>query len=260
MSCHEGPSSATKGTRAWDRAGRPCQKEFDCTFFVATNSSWLCCVWSLHTAHLGPAGLCLKGHFVALIGSGAQQVGTELRKQGVTARTWTVVDLTTTPSALRTLARECKNGRLRAAFVSPHVSEESVALKVIRRHRLLKGPLLSGMWPFLMSPDRKLPRCDLAQRWKRTNSLRRTEASTEPQLILSSQVDPVDMHGTQFWCSFSSRRCLKKQPAQHSARVARSIGARSCRAFATRNDGVAHASQWCPYIAICPPRSHPANS
>ena len=30
------------------------------------------------------------------------------------------------PSAFQSLARECKNGRLRAAFVVPHVSEESM--------------------------------------------------------------------------------------------------------------------------------------
>ena len=72
----------------------------------------------------------------------------ELRKHGVTARVWTGDELTE-PSAFRSLARECKNGRLRAAFVAPHVSEESMVLQMLERLRLLRGPLLVAdalMW------------------------------------------------------------------------------------------------------------------
>ena len=34
-------------------------------------------------------------------------------------------------------------------------------------------------------------------------------------VILSSHVDPVDLHVAQFWYSFNSWRCLGKQPARH---------------------------------------------
>ena len=57
----------------------------------------------------------LKGHFVALIGSGTRQVSNELRKQEITARMWTRDELAE-PSAFRSLARECKHGLLRASF------------------------------------------------------------------------------------------------------------------------------------------------
>ena len=42
-------------------------------------------------------------------------------------------------------------------------------------------------------------------------------------VILSSHVDPVDLHKAQFWYSFNSWRCLGKQPARHSVRVARAL-------------------------------------
>ena len=69
----------------------------------------------------------MKGHFAALIGSDTRQVCNELktRNHGFTARMWTGDELTE-PNAFRSLARECKNGRLRAAFMAPHVSEESM--------------------------------------------------------------------------------------------------------------------------------------
>ena len=68
-------------------------------------------------------------------------MGNELRKQGVTVRVWTGTELTE-PSAFRSLARECKNRRLRAAFVTPHVSEEFVLFKALERLRAPKDPLL----------------------------------------------------------------------------------------------------------------------
>ena len=71
---------------------------------------------------------------MAVIGSGTRQVSDELRKQGITARMWTGGELAE-PSACRSLARESKNGRLRSAFVAPHVSEESMILKVLDRLR-----------------------------------------------------------------------------------------------------------------------------
>ena len=72
---------------------------------------------------------------------GTRQVCNELRKQEITARMWTGDELTE-PSAFRSLARECKNGRLRAAFMAPHLSEDSMVLKVLERLRALKDPLL----------------------------------------------------------------------------------------------------------------------
>ena len=59
--------------------------------------------------------------------------------------------------------------------------------------------------------------------WTLTNSLRRTENNTGATVILSSHVDPVDLYGAQFWYSFNKRRCLGKQPARHSVRVARAL-------------------------------------
>ena len=71
-------------------------------------------------------------------------------------------------SALQTLARESKNGRLRAAFLAPHVSEEALALKVLRRLRYLRGPLLVECGPLLFLStgnyqDAISPRCGNAQ-------------------------------------------------------------------------------------------------
>ena len=53
------------------------------------------------------------------------------------ARMWTGDELTEL-SDFRSLARECKNGRLRAALVAPHVSQEPVVLKTLERFRLLR--------------------------------------------------------------------------------------------------------------------------
>ena len=70
-----------------------------------------------------------------------ERVGAEMQRQGVTARTWTREDLMST-SDFKTPALEKKSGRLRAAFVAPFVSEETVALKALRRLRPVRGPLL----------------------------------------------------------------------------------------------------------------------
>ena len=76
----------------------------------------------------------LKGHFVTLIDSGTRQVSNELKKQEITARVWTGDELAE-PNAFRSLAHDCKNGPLRAAFVAPHGSEESMILEVLDRLR-----------------------------------------------------------------------------------------------------------------------------
>ena len=95
----------------------------------------------------------LKGHFEALIGSGTRQIGNELRKQGVTARMWTGTELTES-SAFRSLAHECKNGRLRAASVAPRVSQESVVFKALERLRALNGLFLLNV-AGRFSPDQE---------------------------------------------------------------------------------------------------------
>ena len=97
----------------------------------------------------------LKGHFVALVGSGTRQMCEELRKQGVTARMWSGTELTD-PSAFRSLARERKNSQLRAAFVAPHVSEESVVLRVLERLRFVRGPLLVECGPVFSLLDQEI--------------------------------------------------------------------------------------------------------
>ena len=53
------------------------------------------------------------------------------------ARMWTGDELTEL-SDFRSLARECQNGRLRAALVAPHVSQEPMVLKTLERFRLLR--------------------------------------------------------------------------------------------------------------------------
>ena len=67
------------------------------------------------------------------------------------------MELNTEPSAFRSLARECKNGRLRAAFVAPHVSQESVVFEALERLRASKGlRLVECGRSFLSWPRMKL--------------------------------------------------------------------------------------------------------
>ena len=123
----------------WTKLGIPARKSP--TASPALRRTARGCV-ARRPAH-GSSGTCwplLKGHNVALMGSGARQVFNELRKHGVMARRWTGDELTE-PSAFQSIARECKNGRLRAAFVAP-----SMVFKALERLRLLRGPLLVE-WP-----------------------------------------------------------------------------------------------------------------
>ena len=82
-----------------------------------------------------------------------------------------------------------------------------MVLKVLERLSFFKGPLLveCGRSFFFQQEIAKMRR--------------RPDVDT---VISSSHVDPVDLHGAQFWYSFNSRRCLGKQLAQHSIRVVRS--------------------------------------
>ena len=60
-------------------------------------------------------------------------------------------DELTEPSAFRSLARECKNGRRRAAFVAPHVSEEPMVFERLIHSR---GPLLVECgWSFFSQQE-----------------------------------------------------------------------------------------------------------
>ena len=126
----------------------------------------------------------------------------ELRRQWITARMWITEDLKSS-SALRTLARESKNGRLRAAFVTPHVSEESSSDQC--SVRLLwtcgQGPLSCGHVAVKM---RLCPKVDVH---KLPLSRREQHGAT---VILSSQVDPTDLHGTKFF-GYSSLRSKMSQ-------------------------------------------------
>ena len=70
---------------------------------------------------------------------------------------WTGDELTE-PSAFRSLARECKNDRLRAPFVAPHVSEEPMVLKVLERLRFFKEVLCLWNVACLFSLNKKLRR------------------------------------------------------------------------------------------------------
>ena len=56
-----------------------------------------------------------------------------------------------------------------------------------------------------------------------TNSLRRTEDSTEQRYFYPHMWNPVYLHGAQFCYSFNHRRSLGKQPARHSTRIVRSL-------------------------------------
>ena len=106
--------------------------------------------------------------------------------------------------------------------MAPHVSEESMVLKVLERLRFLRGPLLveCGRSLFSQREIAKMRRRPDVDTHKFPSSYRRQRGAT---VILSSHVDPVDLHGAQFWYSFNSRRCLGKQPARHSVRVARAL-------------------------------------
>ena len=131
--------------------------------------------------------------------SGTKRVSAELRRHGVTARSWTREDLIST-SALRTPAREKKMGRLRAAFVAPHVSKESLALQALRRLRHMQGPLLVDFGRSFLSTIRG-----------GDTQVAIVSSSTERvTVILSSNVDPSNLRGTDLWYSFIRRRCLKK--------------------------------------------------
>ena len=123
---------------------------------------------------------------MALIASGAEQVGAELRRQGVTAWAWTAEDLMRS-SALQSPARESENGSTTSGFCGSTRAVSDICEVLF---------LSNVAAPFS-------PRCDLAQMWRCTklpSSRRKQHGAT---VILSSQVDPVDLHGTKFW--YSSR-------------------------------------------------------
>ena len=191
----------------------------------------------------GSSGTCwplLEGHFVALIGSGAQQVGAELRKQGVTARTWTEVD--------QRNPVHCEHWHVNARTVDcvrllwlHTVSEESVASKVLRRLRPLKGPLLVECGRSFFS------------RQEITKMRSRPEVETHkfPLVAPKTARGHSDFVLTSGPCGFARDTILVQfQQSKMSQETTYStlsasgafLGARSCGAFATRNDGEAHAS------------------
>ena len=125
---------------------------------------------------------------------------------------WTGTELTE-PSAFRSLARECKNGRLRAAFVAPHVSEESGVFKALERLRALKGPLLVECgrsflsWPGIA----KMGSGPGVNVYKFPCSHRRQHGATVnfcPRSICTV---------LNFWCSCDSQIC--DTPASHVADI-----------------------------------------
>ena len=89
-----------------------------------------------------------------------------------------------------------------------------MVLKALERLRLLRGPLLVERgWSFVSQRDiAKMRRRPDVDTHKFPSSHRKQHGAT---VILSSHVDPVDLHGAQFWFNFNSRRCLGKQPARH---------------------------------------------
>ena len=92
----------------------------------------------------------------------------------------------------------------------------------LERIRALKGPLLVECgWSFLFWPGIvQLRNCPGVNVYKFPCSHRRQHGAT---VILSSRVDPVDLHGAQYRYSCDSQRCLGKRPAVHSKRVVRSL-------------------------------------
>ena len=151
---------------------------------------------------------------------------------------------------------EKKAGRLREACGAPHVSEE--ALKVLRRLRPLQGPLLVECGrPFLSRQE--VIRMQLrpeVEPHKLPSSRRRQHGA---KVILSSHVDPSDLHGAVFWYSSSSRRCLKREPTQHPMRVGRSLACAPAEPL--RQDVIrGHMLHMLPTNQNLPTSSHPTNN
>ena len=98
--------------------------------------------------------------------------------------------------------------------MAPHVSEESVVCKALERRRALKGPLLVECgqsflsWPGI-AKMRNRPGVNV---YKFPCSHRQQYGAT---VICSSRVDPVELHGAQFWCSCDSQE-VSRETACHA--------------------------------------------